>query len=74
MDIESELWLLWEWGNKHERYTERNQHDDAEDMRDWRDELILGVINYVDELINDRMDLGHLVEELQLKLAKGEEE
>ena len=43
-------------------------------MRDWRDELILGVINYVDELINDRMDLGHLVEELQLKLAKEEEE
>ena len=48
MDIESELWLLWKWGNKHQHYTDNNQHDDAEDMRDWRDELILGVINYVD--------------------------
>lgn len=72
MDIESELWLLWRWGNMHQRYTESNESDYAEEMRDRRDDIICGIINYVNELINDRMDLGHLVEELQLKLAKEE--
>ena len=73
MDIESELWTLWNWGNMHQRYTESNASDDAREMRDMRDDLICGIINYVNDLINDRMELGHLVEELQLKLAKEDE-
>ena len=73
MDIGNKLWLLWELGNKHQWYTDSNHHDTAAAMRDTRDDLICGIINYVDDLINDRMELGHLVEELQLKLAKEDE-
>ena len=73
MDIENELWLLWKWGNKHQWYTDSNAMDDAAEIRDMRDDIICGIINYVDELINDCMELGHLVEELQMKLNKEDE-
>ena len=50
MDIENELWGLWQLGNKHQRYTDNNHHDTAAVMRDMRDDLICGIINYVAEL------------------------
>ena len=72
MDIEEKLRGLYGLGMVHHMYTENNEHDLAEVMRNVADGIIEDIINYVDELINDRMDLGHLVEELQLKLAKEE--
>ena len=54
MDIESELWLLWRWGNMHQRHTESNESDDAKEMRDRRDDIICGIINYVAELHSRR--------------------